>query len=624
MDASANIENLLAATAPSRSTAGLGKLASLGLMLCIAAFWMLEHPYEGIVHDSVLYAFQALARLHPQSLGHDIYLTLGTQDRYTLFSPLAAAAMRAVGVERAAEILTFAAQMGFFLSAWLLARRLMSPALALLSLGLLVVLPSVYGDRHIFSYVETYMTARMPAEALALAGLWAAFGRRHVLGAGLLVASMLLHPLMGMAAVVLLFILLVGRRRPGLATGLVAAGFAALVGIAWAVPLGPVTRFSAGWWHLMYSRGDYLFPSRWLWLDWAHVSIPLATLAISSWTAVQAEIRALSRAALLIGAGGLALAWVGGDLLHIVLIVQGQPWRWLWLSNTLAVLLLPVIASERWRSGDPGRIVLVLLAAGWVCIDQSYAPLIGILSVVAAIGAPRLQDPQHARLLLYVSCAILAIGLLALLGSVVNELRRLPQTPPDPMLYDSSYLLALRRWQPSLSEGIAPACVVLLIWWVAQRYQQSVGPAAGLGLGIALCAAGAHFCWNAWTRVEYPSRVHEEFASWRAAIPPRSQVLWFTEPFGVWYLLERPSYWSDQQMAASVFSEELTRRLALRELILHTQHSTGDPRADLSLICKNNPALGFFVSPVNMGPTPFPPVALDTAETLRLYRCAER
>src|SRR5690348_17733899 len=94
----------------------LHPLALLGLILCIAAFWMLEHPYEGIVHDSVLYAFQALARLHPQSLGHDIYLTLGTQDRYTLFSPLAAAAMRAVGVERAAEILTFAAQMGFFLS----------------------------------------------------------------------------------------------------------------------------------------------------------------------------------------------------------------------------------------------------------------------------------------------------------------------------------------------------------------------------------------------------------------------------------------------------------------------------------------------------------------------------
>ena len=148
---------------------------------------------------------------------------------------------------------------------------------------------------------------------------------------------------------------------------------------------------------------------------------------------------------------------------------------------------------------------------------------------------------------------------------------------------------------------------------------------AVLALGTTLSLACVHFAWNAWTRIDYPERLYTEFAPWRAAIPPTAEVLWLGSAFPVWYLLERPSYWSNTQMSASVYSEEMARALARRELILNSQHTAGDPHADLVGICKNNSALAFFVGPVDMGPTAFPPVEVNKNgfDTVRLYRCAD-
>src|SRR5262249_24583237 len=138
--------------------------AIAGILLCIVAFWTLQHPYEGIVHDSILYAFSALARLHPDSLSQDVYLSVGTQDHYTIFTPILAAAAQRWGGEHAAATITLLAEIGFFFCGWLLARSLFPRALAIGCLAALVILPSDYGAKHIFSYVDPFMTPRVPAE----------------------------------------------------------------------------------------------------------------------------------------------------------------------------------------------------------------------------------------------------------------------------------------------------------------------------------------------------------------------------------------------------------------------------------------------------------------------------
>jgi hypothetical protein len=96
-------------------------------------------------------------------------------------------------------------------------------------------------------------------------------------------------------------------------------------------------------------------------------------------------------------------------------------------------------------------------------------------------------------------------------------------------------------------------------------------------------------------------------------------------PLPVWYLLERSSYWTHDQMAASVYSEAMARELARREWIL-TSQEVKDPHQDLIGICHNNPQLGFFVTTIDMGPNSIPTVIIDSymgAGQVHLYRCAD-
>ena len=85
----------------------LGGLAALGVLA-----WLLCHPYQGFFHDANLYALQALAQLDPDALSHDVFLSHGSQDRFTLFSPLYAGVITLLGLDRAAALLTLLSQAG--------------------------------------------------------------------------------------------------------------------------------------------------------------------------------------------------------------------------------------------------------------------------------------------------------------------------------------------------------------------------------------------------------------------------------------------------------------------------------------------------------------------------------
>jgi len=600
-------------------------IASGGFLLLIFAFWMLLHPYEGVVHDSILYAFATMARLHPDSLGHDIYLSVGVQDRYTLFSPLAAWVFRWVGLERGAALITLTAQISFFVAAWLLARRLMSRWTALLSVALLVALPPAYGDGHIFSYAESFMTARLPSEALVVGALAAVLGGRPLLALGCFFVAALLHPIMATSGLAMWLLLTVARARPWLFVGIAAAGFVALAAAASLVPFGPVARFDTGWFNLLYSRGAYLFPSHWALVDWAHASVPLVTLAIGAITNTGPRIRSVCLAALATGLSGLVISLVGSDLLHIEIVAQAQPWRWLWLSNALAVMLSPAIFAELWNSANVRRAASVLLAAAWVCIDAPYTLAIAAFAVLAVSFGGRITDPRRTRLIMVGSWLILGLGLLALVGFVHGVMQQLANIPPDTTLYDTPFLLQLRNWKTWQAGGVVPSCIILGAWWVTTRRKNLSSALGVLATAIVLCAAFAHFAWNAWTRIERPPRLHAEFAPWRDAIPQGAQVLWAVNASPVWFLLERPSYWSITQTAASIYSEPMARELARREWVLRAiDDSTRDPRQRMIRTCEANPALGYYILAEDAGYTPFQTIRNPkTGGSIRLYRCAD-
>ena len=149
-------------------------------LLVMVALWLMCHPWEGLWHDSRLYAVQALQRLYPDQFRRDLFLMYGSQDAFTLFSPMYAALIRAFGLDTAALLVQ---QMGNLLwlgSAAFLVAAFQRGLAFWLVLALVVGLPSDYGPTMTtFNLAESFPTPRIFAEALgmlamgcALCGSW--------------------------------------------------------------------------------------------------------------------------------------------------------------------------------------------------------------------------------------------------------------------------------------------------------------------------------------------------------------------------------------------------------------------------------------------------------------------
>jgi hypothetical protein len=624
-----------AATVPNRDSRTSAYRWTLVALACLSlAFWMLIHPYRGVEHDSVLYAVLALARLHPAALAHDLFVRYGAQDKYTIFSPLFASAIRAIGLERAAAIMTFATHVAFFGAAWLLARRLMLASEALLAVGLLVVLPSWYGSHSVFAYIEAFLTPRQSAEAFALAGIAAALCSRQLLAGTCMVIALLLHPIIAAAGVTLWIVLIPGMARPRLA--LAVAGFAALVVVGlMATGIRPFTHFDAAWLHLLHTRLVYLFPLGWSAEEWINTGVHAAVLGVGVGIVKNKVVRNLCIAGLITTGLGLAFAIIGGDLLHVIIAAQMQTWRWLWLLGVLAVLLTPVIAIDCWKGGDLGRAAAVLLLSAWLTRNDPFAVLPALLACGAAAVPAGVGDRRHTRLILIGSCAFLVASLAILAGEVGNSLPELDTIRAG----RRPYLVRIGEAQALAYGGLLPAVALGLAAWVAHHATRRSAVLLA-GLGAVLLLSVLPYSVQTWRHTRYSADRYQAFAPWRAAIPESAEVLWPDGPQALWFEVGRASYWSLYQMAGMVFSRDVTMVSTRRETALDavlpalSRAATADPhyalapsRTDTRTGAINPcrlPEIAFYASWTDMGPTPYPAVAPEAANprsVLHLYRC---
>ena len=519
------------------------------MLLCVTA-WMLSHSYLGLFHDSGLYTLQALARLNPLSLSQDVFLQLGSQDRFTVFSPLYAAAGRWLGLENAAAALTFILQMSLIAAAWTLARAVMPPRLALYGLAVFIAVPGDYGADRIFTCIEQFLTPRMAAEALALAGLAAVLRTRIWLGVALFALAALLHPLMAAAGIVAALCL-----KPRAIT-LVAAA-AALLAATLIMPDTIWARFDPAWMILVADRSPYLFIKNWQLDDWARVAVASATLA-AGMAASSERARALCRAALAAMLGGIALSFLAGDTLHFVLFTQLQSWRWQWLGTATAALLLPMLLSVHWRAGAGGRGTALLLAAAWIFSSNVFA-LVAALAALGSLAWTRRLKAGEARLVFWGACGMLAIAVAWRLASNLQF--------TDAHYLDLGMGLWLRRAVSFAHDGTAVIALLVLTWLVTRTALRSGLIALGLATMMGAIALLPPI-WAAWTQREFPPRRAAQFAAWREHIPAGSNVFWPESPLGAWMLLNRPSYLSVLQTSGMVFSRNTAVELQRRALTL--------------------------------------------------------
>jgi hypothetical protein len=613
-------------------------LGVVGFLLFVLAAWMLRHPYTGIAHDSVLYTFLALAHLHPQLLQHDLFLRFGSQDQYTLFSPMYAQAIGALGLERAAALLTLACQIALYGCAWVFARRFMPAHLALIAIALFVALPVDYGSGRIFNVTETFLTPRLPAEALTLAGLAAAVSSRRVLAGACLLAATLLHPIIAAAGIAVLLCLLI-ETRYRVAVLLVGVGLVLVSACLLFLQRGWLARFDAEWLQLVRHTSPFLYVSAWSLRDWSRASIPLAVLGVGLCASRDQRVRRMCAATLVSALTGVILSLIYCDLLHTVLVSAAQPWRWLWIAAVTATLLAVPIAHECWLRGGAWRAVPLLIGAAAIVRGDPFALALAALSALCAAALVRYESRAPARLVVATACALLlaAAVMYSLPGSSTGEL--------IPRVAAGGWVVG--QWlRAQEGNGIWYAAALLALWLVRQRARSRPAAACfAIGAGV-ICAALLLPTSMAWTLASYPDSLRSHLAAWRRQIPPDAEVLWPVAPIGVWYLLERPSYWSLPQEAGDVFSRAKALEVHRRELLVADAMKVSGPMQGvppssagtsaaitlaeqldargIARVC-SDPQLAYYVSWTHLAPTPFAPITPNPRRPgtqLYLYACA--
>ncbi|HTX23790.1 MAG TPA: hypothetical protein VMD03_03965 [Steroidobacteraceae bacterium] len=614
------------------------RLGVVGFVLFVLAAWMLRHPYTGIAHDSVLYTFLALARLHPQLLQHDLFLRFGSQDQYTLFSPMYAQAISALGLERAAALLTLVCQAALYGCAWVFARRFMPAHLALIAIALLVALPLDYGAGRIFNVTETFLTPRLPAEALTLAGIAAALSSRRVLAGACLLAATLLHPILAAAGIAVLLCLLIGARYRS-AAFLVGAGLVLVSGCVLFLRRGVLDRIDAEWLQIVRHTSPFLYVSAWSLRDWSRAAVPLTVLAVGLCASRDQLVRRMCAATLVTALTGVILSLIYCDLLDTALGSAAQPWRWLWMAAVTATVLAVPIAHECWRRGGAWRAVPLLIAAAAIVRGEPSALALAALGILCAAALVRYEGRAPARFILGAACALLlaAVAMYSLQGPSRSGL-----TPPG---VAGGWIMG--QWlRAQEGNGVWYAVALVALWLVCQRVRSLAAAACLVMGGGIICTALLLPASMAWTLASYPDSLRSQLAAWRRQIPPNAEVLWPVAPIGVWYLLERPSYWSLPQEAGDVFSRAKALEVHRRELLVADamqvsglmrgapSSSTGTSAAitlaeqldarGMARVCSDS-QLAYYVSWTHLAPTPFAAITPNPRRPdtrLYLYDCA--
>jgi hypothetical protein len=596
------------------------------LALLWGALWALSHSYRGIFHDASLYTLQALGRLSPASLSQDVFLRFGSQDRFTLFSPVYAGAIRLLGPEWAAALLTLASQCALLTAAWFLARAAMTPRLALLGLSVLIAIPGDYGTDRIFACVEQFLTPRMAAEALALGSLAAALRGRPVAALVLILLAAVIHPLVAAAGLGALLCLYVILPRPRL--GMAIVGAAVLLTVCWALLAPHFGRFDPAWLHLVQDRSPYLFLSSWGLDDWGRVAVTLATLLVGARRVRSEPARLLCWAAMLTTVAGLVSSFIGCDELHLVFFTQLQPWRWQWLGIASAALLLPLILESCLNSDGDGRTTALLLAAAWIFGANAFS-LTATAAVIAALElGPRLKANETRWLF----CGAVGMLAIAVIWRVASNLEF-----TDAHYIDLHIPLWQRRVMSFVHDGSAPLAVIALTWWLMRSARGWVALLAMALFAAAACAALLPQTWAQWTQREFPAARVADFAPWRAQIPPGTDVFWPDSPLAAWLLLDRPNYLSSVQTSGMVFSRRSALELERRALVLQSVvppaaflgWAEAAPGIGLSVqqlqgVCRLA-VVEYLVTGADLGLTPLaimPGPPGKASNQLRLYRCA--
>ena len=530
---------------PTDTTAQHGRFRIIALLTAVALLWLATRRYFGVVFDARFYVLEALRDLHPAAYANDLYFQFGSQGRFSVFTKLYLPLLPAFGVGTTGVILTVLGQLLWLLGLFCLARRLAGDRLMWLSMAVVIGMLPLYPGG--FTYGEGYVTARLFAEAFVMMGL-SQLSTRPLLAIAVLLLAAALHPLMALPGLAVAFVwLALGQPRWWLVmVGGVAA--AAVLGMAGIAPFTNLLRtVDPAWLAVIKARSMQCLLSSWP-RDWFEQAFAVIAWAVAALVLAGPQHRRFLVAVLMVGVGGLACTYLGGDIAHNFLLIELQPWRTLWLLQLVSRIYIPLL-------------LMGVLAR--TSLDTFRWTVVITMTLVTAACVARLVRYPDAADFTVISLALAIAGLAIMAASLLaGENRR----------------------------GIAVVAAV-----------------TGMALiPVALSQWDARPLWIRY--VESPQPPPKELT---ALLPAIASVYWEGGIEMLWFRMQRSSYFSCEQGTGVVFSRDTAmtyRRRAASLWPLRTsdfyQSETcfafdgqpqGRSRAGLAKLCAREPGLGYLV-----------------------------
>jgi hypothetical protein len=610
-------------------------LSTAALTLLLAVVWLIMHRYRGLDNDAQLYALQALVRIHP-ALGSDLYFQHTSQDAYSIFSPFYASVIRLMDLRSATLLLTILFISWFLVAAWMLARELCGRNIAWLSVGALIILPGAYGGSGIFHFSDLYLTARLPAEAMVATALALHFRGWKRLSLSIAAAALFVHPLMALPGVLLLIYMSVRREIALLGAGVGIVGALGIAVITQRVPEAAhiIPVMDSEWLEVVRERSQFLFLNFWSVADWKLNTQPFVSLLLTMLAVPDAQIRKLCIGAIVVGLAGLAVTLVASCVTPVALLVQGQAWRWVWITDFVAILLLALTVLRVWHDEKCGVLCSILVVVGWTF---SVVDGLTCVSIALLLWLARPHIPERA--IPYLRWAGYAVGLIVMAWVAVTCWTILTSSS---MGHDSPAFAKLRD---IVRLDISAAALIGFLWHWLRITRSLLWLTTAVVILLAAVVYISPKSFDAFSNTGSPALI-EEFADWRKIIPPSSSVyladIYDTGEFA-WFALDRPSYLSPDQSAGVVFARatalEIRRRsqvvLPLEKPYWKVQSSMRDIRnptdkkssdylpltaQSLVSVC-NDPQLGFVIAKENVGFDPITHTHSGAWKNWNLYDC---
>lgn len=574
-------------------------------LVAVAGLCALARPYRGVTHDAILYVGRALADLGVTGYARDPMFVHDGQSGLSIFSVLLRALVERMGVPEASITLAALAGVGWFAAMAFFARSVAGPRLVWAILAVTAVAPSTYGGFGVFRFAETIAVPRPFAEAAVIAALAAFVAGRQWLSFGLLALSAAVHPIMALAGLATLGMVLCLEDRRWLKLGLVAF-LGLVVGAVLGLPiLDRLLRTPDPAWEEALRGNAYLFPSLWPSATWATVAVQVTTLGVAAHIST-GRVRRLLLAVIAAGLGGVLLSAVCGDLDPLLLVVQAQPWRALWLVAALSPAALVLCFHRHWKDGAKARLWLAALAVAWIGIDDLVPALSASAVCVLLCCRAKPLDGVSARV------TALVWGLVALYAAAIWVMRILFAAS---ILADKPREMRLRfSTLVDLDLLLAPSLVILVaVVILARRREVALLPAGVAAAAVAGCALLTWDDRSATQRALDLGRPDPALLAQLAGDP--GAVLWIGGSRQAWTWAARPNWASPMQRAGIVFSREIAilteerfRRLIRLRFATEGHRAPFKPTVrveltptamDLSELCASADAPAWIVGPLD-------------------------